>query len=177
MSPQQMSPKPTGGITETFLLTHPLSLQTPAPNLGYSCLQSPSSPGPVDMLTIFSAYSLWQGGSVPYRRLSVLVHPDKNPGNDAREAFEALNEAHRQLRDRGGLVRPISFHRRTICRDALRPVQLQHSLLHRTQSMSARAQRAASWQSTQSMRVMSKDAMSRPSLHVRIRAVACRRKC
>jgi curved DNA-binding protein CbpA len=38
----------------------------------------------------------------------VLVHPDKNPGNDAREAFEALNEAHRQLRDRGGLVRPIS---------------------------------------------------------------------
>ena len=34
----------------------------------------------------------------------MLVHPDKNPGDDAREAFEALNEAHRQLRDRGGLV-------------------------------------------------------------------------
>ncbi len=34
----------------------------------------------------------------------MLVHPDKNPGDEAREAFEALNEAHRQLRDRGGLV-------------------------------------------------------------------------
>lgn len=34
----------------------------------------------------------------------MLVHPDKNPGDNAREAFEALNEAHRQLRDRGGLV-------------------------------------------------------------------------
>ena len=34
----------------------------------------------------------------------MLVHPDKNRGGDAREAFEALNEAHRHLRDRGGLV-------------------------------------------------------------------------
>ena len=39
-----------------------------------------------------------------YRRLSVLVHPDKNPGDDARAAFEALNEAHRCLRSRGDLV-------------------------------------------------------------------------
>lgn len=38
-----------------------------------------------------------------YRKLSVLVHPDKNPGSDAREAFEALNEAHRKLKDPAGL--------------------------------------------------------------------------
>mmetsp|Transcript_14202 Transcript_14202/g.42894 ORF Transcript_14202/g.42894 Transcript_14202/m.42894 type:complete len:285 (+) Transcript_14202:496-1350(+) len=41
-----------------------------------------------------------------YRRLSVLVHPDKFSGDeakqkDAREAFEALNEAHRMMRDPG----------------------------------------------------------------------------
>ncbi|KAK2079743.1 hypothetical protein QBZ16_002138 [Prototheca wickerhamii] len=41
----------------------------------------------------------WEGTpatvSRAYRRLSILVHPDKNPGEDARKAFEALNEAHR----------------------------------------------------------------------------------
>ena len=42
--------------------------------------------------------------SKAYRRLSVLVHPDKNPGEDARKAFEALNAAHRKLRDPGQLV-------------------------------------------------------------------------
>lgn len=39
-----------------------------------------------------------------YRKISVLVHPDKNPGEDAQQAFEALNQAHRKLRDRGELV-------------------------------------------------------------------------
>lgn len=34
-----------------------------------------------------------------YRRLSILVHPDRNPGEDAREAFEALNESHKKLKD------------------------------------------------------------------------------
>ncbi|GAX74548.1 hypothetical protein CEUSTIGMA_g1998.t1 [Chlamydomonas eustigma] len=34
-----------------------------------------------------------------FRKLSILVHPDKNPGEDARKSFEALNEAHRMLRD------------------------------------------------------------------------------
>mmetsp|Transcript_23606 Transcript_23606/g.65020 ORF Transcript_23606/g.65020 Transcript_23606/m.65020 type:complete len:275 (+) Transcript_23606:181-1005(+) len=34
-----------------------------------------------------------------YRKLSVLVHPDKVEGDDAREAFEALNQAHRMLKD------------------------------------------------------------------------------
>mmetsp|Transcript_17372 Transcript_17372/g.29762 ORF Transcript_17372/g.29762 Transcript_17372/m.29762 type:complete len:249 (-) Transcript_17372:215-961(-) len=38
-----------------------------------------------------------------YRKLSVLVHPDKIPGEEAREAFEALNEAHRILKDPGRL--------------------------------------------------------------------------
>lgn len=39
-----------------------------------------------------------------YRRLSVSVHPDKNPGEDARKAFEALNQAHRILKDPGERV-------------------------------------------------------------------------
>jgi curved DNA-binding protein CbpA len=43
--------------------------------------------------------------SKAYRRLSILVHPDKNPGDDARQAFEALNEAHRLLKDANKLVR------------------------------------------------------------------------
>lgn len=42
--------------------------------------------------------------SKAYRRLSVLVHPDKNPGEEARQAFEALNEAHRMLKDPSKLV-------------------------------------------------------------------------
>lgn len=42
-----------------------------------------------------------------FRRLSVLVHPDKNPDPEARPAFEALSSAHRQLRDPGLLVSPI----------------------------------------------------------------------
>lgn len=42
--------------------------------------------------------------SKAYRRISVLVHPDKNPGEDARKAFEALNAAHRKLKDPGQLV-------------------------------------------------------------------------
>lgn len=48
--------------------------------------------------------------SKAYRRLSVLVHPDKNPGADARAAFECLNEAHRLLRNRGQLVRLLSAY-------------------------------------------------------------------
>jgi DnaJ family protein C protein 8 len=39
-----------------------------------------------------------------YRKLSILVHPDKNPGEEARRAFEALNQAHRLLKDAGSLV-------------------------------------------------------------------------
>ena len=44
-----------------------------------------------------------------YRKMSVLVHPDKNPGADAQQAFEALNQAHRKLRDRGELVRHVQM--------------------------------------------------------------------
>ncbi|KAK9865745.1 hypothetical protein WJX84_002872 [Apatococcus fuscideae] len=39
--------------------------------------------------------------SKAFRRLSVHVHPDKNPDPEARAAFEALSSAHRQLRDTG----------------------------------------------------------------------------
>ena len=35
------------------------------------------------------------------------VHPDKNPGADATEAFEALKQAHRLLKDPGELVRGV----------------------------------------------------------------------
>ena len=44
--------------------------------------------------------------SKAYRKLSALVHPDKNPHPEARTAFEALNKAHRMLRDPGTLVQP-----------------------------------------------------------------------
>lgn len=40
-----------------------------------------------------------------YRRLSLLVHPDKNPGIDAQTAFEALKQSHKLLKDPGELVR------------------------------------------------------------------------
>ena len=33
------------------------------------------------------------------------MHPDKNPGADATEAFDALKQAHRLLKDPGELVR------------------------------------------------------------------------
>lgn len=36
--------------------------------------------------------------SKSYRKLSILVHPDKNPGEDARRAFEALNTVYRKLK-------------------------------------------------------------------------------
>ena len=38
-----------------------------------------------------------------YRKLSILVHPDKHPGEDARRAFEALSQAQRRLKDPGEL--------------------------------------------------------------------------
>ncbi|GFR44335.1 hypothetical protein Agub_g5551, partial [Astrephomene gubernaculifera] len=38
--------------------------------------------------------------SKAYRKLSIVVHPDKNPGDEeARRAFEVLNQAHRLLKD------------------------------------------------------------------------------
>ncbi len=47
--------------------------------------------------------------SKAYRKLSALVHPDKNPHPEARTAFEVLNKAHRILRDPGTLVIPLIF--------------------------------------------------------------------
>lgn len=41
-----------------------------------------------------------------YRRLSLLVHPDKNPGPEAQAAFEALKQSHKLLKEPGELVRP-----------------------------------------------------------------------
>ncbi|PSC70653.1 molecular chaperone [Micractinium conductrix] len=48
--------------------------------------------------------------SKAYRKLSVLVHPDKNPGDAARAAFEALNEAHRLLKDASKLEGILKDH-------------------------------------------------------------------
>jgi hypothetical protein len=39
-----------------------------------------------------------------YRKLSLLVHPDKAPGPEARQAFEQLKEAYNELRDSDKLV-------------------------------------------------------------------------
>jgi hypothetical protein len=39
-----------------------------------------------------------------YRKLSILVHPDKNPGSTAREAFEQLKQAYNELKDPDRLV-------------------------------------------------------------------------
>ena len=41
--------------------------------------------------------------SKAYRKFSILVHPDKNPDSKARDAFEALNKAHRKLKDPASL--------------------------------------------------------------------------
>ncbi|GMH38178.1 hypothetical protein BSKO_06062 [Bryopsis sp. KO-2023] len=38
-----------------------------------------------------------------YRRISLAVHPDKNPTEEARKAFEAVNKAHRMLTNPGDL--------------------------------------------------------------------------
>lgn len=48
--------------------------------------------------------------SKAYRKLSILVHPDKNPGEEARQAFEALNQAHRLLKDPGELETILKDH-------------------------------------------------------------------
>ncbi len=45
-----------------------------------------------------------------YRKLSIVVHPDKNPGDDeARRAFEVLNKAHRMLKDPTSRVSEAAF--------------------------------------------------------------------
>jgi curved DNA-binding protein CbpA len=48
--------------------------------------------------------------SKAYRKLSILVHPDKNPGDEARQAFEVLNKAHRLLKDAGELETILKDH-------------------------------------------------------------------
>jgi DnaJ-class molecular chaperone len=40
-----------------------------------------------------------------YRKLSLLVHPDKAPGPEARQAFEQLKQAYNELKDADKLVR------------------------------------------------------------------------
>lgn len=39
-----------------------------------------------------------------YRKLSLLVHPDKAPGPEARQAFEQLKQAYSELKDADKLV-------------------------------------------------------------------------
>eukprot|EP00879_Flechtneria_rotunda_P006158 GHRR01006475.1.p1 GENE.GHRR01006475.1~~GHRR01006475.1.p1 ORF type:complete len:250 (+),score=97.76 GHRR01006475.1:677-1426(+) len=47
--------------------------------------------------------------SKAYRKLSILVHPDKNPGPDARQAFEQLKQAYNELRDSDKLAACLRF--------------------------------------------------------------------
>lgn len=42
--------------------------------------------------------------SKAFRKLSILVHPDKNPTDQARQAFEQLKEAYNELKDADKLV-------------------------------------------------------------------------
>lgn len=42
--------------------------------------------------------------SKAYRKLSLLVHPDKAPGPEARKAFEQLKQAYNELKDADKLV-------------------------------------------------------------------------
>jgi DnaJ family protein C protein 8 len=42
--------------------------------------------------------------SKAYRKLSLLVHPDKAPGPEARQAFEQLKQAYNELKDADKLV-------------------------------------------------------------------------
>jgi hypothetical protein len=39
-----------------------------------------------------------------YRKLSLLVHPDKAPGPEARQAFEQLKQAYNELKDTDKMV-------------------------------------------------------------------------
>lgn len=43
--------------------------------------------------------------SKAFRKLSILVHPDKNPTEEARQAFEQLKQAYNELKDEDKLVR------------------------------------------------------------------------
>jgi hypothetical protein len=49
-----------------------------------------------------------------YRKLSLLVHPDKAPGPEARQAFEQLKHAYNELKDADQLVRRCMVHARSV---------------------------------------------------------------
>lgn len=91
--------------------------------------------------------------SKAYRKLSILVHPDKNPGEEARRAFEALNEAHRALKDRDKLEGILKEHVEAAQRrqeDALAGASLEERVvLQAQQKAQAKALRKAQGEALQ----------------------------
>ncbi|KAL4423006.1 hypothetical protein ABPG77_005486 [Micractinium sp. CCAP 211/92] len=95
------------------------------------------------------------GGEVSkaYRKLSILVHPDKNPGEEARLAFEALNEAHRALKDKDKLEGILKEHLEAAQKrqeDALAAASLEERVvLQAQQKAQAKALRKAQGEALQ----------------------------
>ncbi|KAL4853350.1 Chaperone protein DnaJ [Chlorella vulgaris] len=91
--------------------------------------------------------------SKAYRKLSVLVHPDKNPGEAARQAFEALNEAHRELKDQSKLEGILKEHLEAAQKradEALASATLEERLVMQAQqAQQAKALRKAQGESFQ----------------------------
>ena len=73
-----------------------------------------------------------------------LIAQDKNPGADARAAFEALNKAHRELKDPGSRVRVYpSQPAACACPRAIFQDTLQCMLVLALQGYAARPQQSA----------------------------------
>jgi hypothetical protein len=62
--------------------------------------------------------------SKAYRKLSILVHPDKMPGEKARQAFEQLKQAYNELRDPEKLVRRLLLLLPALCTNEVTTVRL-----------------------------------------------------
>lgn len=68
--------------------------------------------------------------SKAYRKLSLLVHPDKAPGPEARLAFEQLKQAYNELKDTDKLVRNCSSSSSAILDQTTTTAELQLQQQH-----------------------------------------------